>query len=384
MMDNLEGLTDIFNMDLKNIKVSEKLKLRTLEKCMRNKKNSIHKCVLKVTCTIAACLLMGIIIYPIYNKNNELNNESITMDARDKGTKTLEEQPKMDHQPYMGESILKEKTNITEDEINKTFKSEILEENQKQVNKIESNIIESNIIESDKKSKELNIEKKIIVLNDKPIMPAKMGSIKSEKKDISYENQDIIVATTTDIIDEEKLTKNNNKNNPAISCDETDLAKSYLVKNKETKMRTLSVQETRDFLKSNIKIPSYIPKDFIMEQVLVGADSNSYKLYEITYSNNSQYFKITEYKNTNYNSELRKDSNKELRKDSNKELRTVTENNMIININNVLVNYILCESIDIKDLPYVKFAWENMGKKYTAEGNAPWSEVINIVSSITR
>nr|MBK5236241.1 hypothetical protein [Clostridium sp.] len=85
MRDNLEGLTDAFNMDLKIIKVSEELKLRTLEKCMRNKKNSIHKSVLKVTCTIAACLLMGIIIYPIYSKNNELHNESITMDARDKG-----------------------------------------------------------------------------------------------------------------------------------------------------------------------------------------------------------------------------------------------------------------------------------------------------------
>nr|MBK5235518.1 hypothetical protein [Clostridium sp.] len=315
---------------------------------------------------------MGIIIYPIYSKNNELHNESITMDARDKGIKRLEEQPKMNQQAYMDKSILKEKTDITEDEKNKTIKSEIVEENQKQVNKTESNTIESN-----KNSKELKTEKKIIVLNDKPIMPAKMeSSIKSEKKDkdIVYENQDIIVATTTDIIDEEKLTEDNNKNNSAILCDEIDLAKSGLAENKETNMRNLSVQEVRNFLKSNIKIPTYLPRDFIMEKVLVGADSNSYKSYEIIYSNNSQYFKITEYKNANYNGGLVPNSSLAS--------KTAEENNMIININSVLVKYILCESIDNKDLPYANFTWVNMGKTYTAEGNAPWAEIINIVSSI--
>lgn len=354
MRDNLEGLKDICNMELKSIKVSEELKLKTLEKCKRNKKISINKVFLPITCTIAACLFMGVIIYPIYNKINLMHKEQITMNTSDKDIKTLDN-------PSVDGEMFKERANITEAKNNKTISKEIVEKNQKVVNN---------------NSKEQKQEKEMAILNEKPIVPFIMrSSVQSEKKgkDISHDDKDIILDGKGDVIDKEKSINDDNINPLVVSNEKDDNLNS----NEEIKMKNLSLQEARKIFEDNMKIPSYVPKDFVLEKILVPeVDNNSYKKYEIIYNNNSQCFNITEYKDINHSDEL--DPNSSL------ESKGEEENNMIININKIPVKYILRESTDNKQLPYVKLTWEDMGKKYSVEGNVPWAELINVVSSILR
>ena len=354
MRDNLDGLTDTFNMELKDIRVSEELKLKTLGKCKGSKKNSIGKSILPISCTIAACLFVGVIIYPIYNRENLTQKEQMTMKTRSKEIKPLDK-------PFIDPEMQENQATITEDENNKTVGKETVQKNPKEANK------------SNKEEKQQN---EMIVLNEKPITPLKMqSSIQSEKedRDISGEGKNITVATKGEIIDKES-TKDDNKSNSLVLSEENDNA---LDSDKEIRMKNLSLQEARKIFQNNLKIPSYIPKDFVMEKILVPeVDNNSYELYEIIYSNNSQYFKITEYKNINNNAGLTPNSIPQS--------KVTEENNMIININKTPVKYVLAENVDNKELSYVKLTWESMGIEYSAEGNAPWAELINIVSSIIR
>lgn len=354
MRDNLDELTDIFSMELKDIKVSEELKLKTLGKCMGSKKISISKSIFPVSCTIAACLFVGVIIYPIYNRGNLTQKEQITMNTKNKEIKPLDK-------PYIDPEMKENQATITEDENNKTVGKGTVQQNPKEANK------------SNKEEKQQN---EVIVLNEKPITSLKMqSSIQSEKgdRDISGEGKDITVATKGEIIDKES-TKDDNKSNTLVLSGENDNA---IDSDKEIRMKNLSLQEARKIFQNNLKIPSYIPKDFVMEKILVPeVDNNSYELYEIIYSNNSQYFKITEYKNINNNAGLTPNSSPQL--------KATEENNMIINVNKIPVKYVLVESVDNKESSYVKLTWESMGIKYSAEGNAPWAELINIVSSIIR
>ncbi|MBZ9688789.1 hypothetical protein G9F72_020935 [Clostridium estertheticum] len=344
MRDNLDGLTDMINRELKEIKVSEKLKLKTLEKLDEKSSISIHKAFLPITLTMVACLFMGFIMYPIYNKNKLIHNEVATMNTGGKDIKTLKE-------PYMDTAIIEDKAGILKAESNKIISAEIVEGSQ--VNK---------------SSKEEKQEKEKTTLNDKTIIPSKIeSSMLSDKRD-----KDIIVATNKDIIDSEKLIKEATKDNSLVLPKENDVQV-----NEETKMRTLSLQEARNIFGESIKNPSYIPKDFIMEKILVPeVSNNSYELYEIIYRNNFQYFRVTEYNNINYSYGLGENISSES--------KVVAEKNMIININSIPVKYILRPNFDIKETPYVKLFWENGGKKYSVDGNAPWEEMINIAYYIIR
>lgn len=334
MRDNLDELIYIINSELKEIKVSEKLKLKTLEKLDENSRSSLHKAFIPIILTTVACLFMGFIIYPTYNKNNLISNTVITMNTSDKDIKALKE-------PYMDATMTKDKADTKEDKPNG-----IVEENDKVVNK--------NV-------KKPQQEKETIILNEKLIIPFKNeSSMLSNKND-----KNIIVATNKDVIDSGKLIKEDTKDNSLELPKENELQPI-----EGNKMRTLSLQEARNVFGDNIKIPFYIPKDFVMEKILVPEISkNSYILYEIIYSNNSQYFKITEYKN---------DSD-ELNKNSSIESKVDEEYIMIININMTPIKYILKPSTDNSELPYVKLFWEDGGRRYSVDGNAPWAELINIV-----
>ncbi|MGH4124115.1 MAG: hypothetical protein ACREV6_14410 [Clostridium sp.] len=335
MRDNLDGLKDIFNMELKNIKVSEELKLKTLGKLDKSSRRPISKAVIPITLTMVACLFIGFIIYPIYNKTNLMHNEGITMNTSNQEIKTLIE-------PYAGTAMVKDKTNITEDK-----PSKIVEENKKIVNK---------------NSKKQKTEKQTIVLNEKPIIPFKAESLVPEDK----KEKDIVVAINGGIVDNEKSIKADNKENYMVLQE-----KSQLQLNEETKMRTISLHEAKNIFGESIKTSVYIPKAFVMEKILIPEEnSNSSELYEIIYSNGSQYFKITQYKNM-------KDSSA-LSMDSSPESKVVEGNIMVININKIPVNYILRPNIDNKELPYVKLFLESEGEKYSVDGNAPWAELINI------
>ena len=355
MRDNLEELTDIINMQLKSIKVSEELKLKTLQKCKESKKKLIDRGRLPIACTIAACLFMGVIIYPIYKKDNLMQSIEITMEDNHGESRTLDK-------PYMDLTIPKNETNNIELKNSETNTKEIVEENQKEANK--------NI-------KEEKQEKQIIVLNEENIMPFKMEIFpESEKEDESMlaGEKSAVVAINTDTSDKEKYTKADNGNSSLVlSVEKTNDLNS----NEEVKMKTLSLQEAIKIFQSNIKIPSYVPKGFLVEKVLVPeVDSSSCELYEITYSSNSQHFKITEYKNINYTSILAENSKAEL--------KAREESGTIININNIPVRYVLSESVDDKEPSYVRLTWGYMGKKYGTEGNVSWAEFINIISSIIK
>lgn len=343
MRDNIDGLTDILNMELKSIKVSEELKLRTLEKCKKSKRNSFDKGILPITCTIAACLFIGIITYPIYNKSNLMHKGEISMETSDKDINKLD-------RPYMDEKIFKQKANTKEDENNKIINNKIVEGNQKGANK---------------NSSEEKPEKEMIVLNEKPIASSKMQSLTQSEDKAKDKAKDMGVASNGDPSNKERsiaLSRGNDKD---------------LNSNEETKMKTLSLEEAKKIFQSDIKIPSYIPKDFVMTKILVPEiDNNPYKMYEIIYSNNSQDIKITKYKNIIQDGEA--EGNNSIQS------KGTEENNMIININKVPVKYTMCEGVDNKEQPYVKMSWEYMGELYGVEGNAPWAELINITSSIIR
>ncbi|MBW9156700.1 hypothetical protein G9F71_019685 [Clostridium sp. FP2] len=334
MRDNLDEIRDIFNIELKDIKVSEELKLKTLEKLDKNSRRSTNKAFIPMTLTMVACLFMGFIIYPIYNKNNLMKNEEITMNTRNQEIKILKE-------PYEDTVMIKDKTKITEDKdkITEDKPSKIVEENKKLVNK---------------NSNQKKQEKQTIILNEKPVIPFKIESSVSEDK----KEKDTIVATN-EVIDSEKLIIEDNKDKSVVLQKKSDFKF-----NEETKMRTLSLQQAKNIFGESIKTPVYIPKDFVMEKILIPEKyDDSCELYEIIYSNNSQYFKITEYKNI---------------KNSGPESKVAEESIMIMNVNKISVKYILQPSIDNKELPYVKLFWEKDGKKYSVDGNTPWAELINI------
>lgn len=355
MKDNFEGLTEIFNAELKNIKVSEELKLKTLEKCQGSKKISMNKGFVPITCTIAACLLMGVIIYPIYNSNNLMNKEQIAINTSEKGITEIDK-------PHMYEAMPKKETDVTEDPNNKIINNEKVEKDQKEVNKL---------------SEEQKQEKEKVALNEQSLASLKIQSSEESKnkdKAILSEDKDIVVATNGDISDKEKSIKGV-ENSITFSKEKGDT----IHQNDETKVKVLSLQEAREIFQDNIKLPSYIPKDFYMESILAPEiDNNSSETYEIIYKNNSQYFKITGYKNTNTSNIATLVPNSGL------ESKDVEENNAVININKIPVRYTISEGIDDKELPYVKLTWENCGKEYSAEGNVPWAELINIVSSIIK
>ena len=351
MKDNLERLTDILNIELEGIRVSKELKLKTLEKCKTNKKALSKKEFLPIACTMAACLFMGVIIYPIYNKTNSVGNEKITMNTSDENVKELD---RLTDNP-----MLRNKISTTEDSNNKILSSEILKEDSSEVK------------ESSEKQKQ---EKEMIALNESPIVSYKIQSLPENDKSISTDDKSIDVGTNGDIVDKEKYMKNDNQNTSVALLEEKN---NELDISEEVKMKNLSLQEARQIFQDNIKTPSYVPRDFVIEKILVPELGNSsFKLYEIIYKSNSKYFKVTEYKNTNDISGLALNSNEEL--------NVSDEGNMIININNTPVKYILQQGDDNKELPYVKLTWERIGKKYSVEGNVPWAELINIVSSIIK
>jgi hypothetical protein len=353
MRGNLEELTEALNTELINIKVSEELKLKTLEKCKRSERTFFYKAFTPITCTVVACLLMGVIIYPIYTKNNLINNEQITMNASEKSIEALDKS-------RIDPPSLSNEANITEGENSKAHSSEIVDQSQKKVN------------ESSKEQKEQNEEKDIIVLNENPTIAFKAkGLVESEKmdKNSSPTNQGSRDTTSNSIIEKETDTKGGS----TIALSE--IQNNDVLPKEETKMKDLSLQEAREVFGGNIKIPSYIPKGFAMIKILVPeVESSSNKLYEITYSSDFQHFKITEYKNENNSNELGSSSNVQSEE--------AHENYMVINLNNMAVKYTVSESIDNKEFPYVKLIWENSGRKYSSEGNAPWTELINIISSI--
>lgn len=349
MRDNLEELTDILNLELLNIKVSEELKLKTLEKCKRNKRTFFDKAFTPMTCTIAACLLMGVMIYPIYNKSSLMKNQQMIMNTSDKGIEALDK-------PSTDSAILSNEANIIEDKSSKVKPKEIIEQNKKEVN-------ESS-----------NEQNEMMVLNEDPTIAFRMkSSMESEQKDkgISSINKGIIATVNEGIIDNDKNTKDDS------SIASSEEKQNDLEPNEEVKMKVLSVEEARRIFGDSINIPSYIPIGFVMDKILVPEVQNgSNQLYEIVYSNNSQYFIIAEYKNINNASEL--DTNTTL------DSKVAEGNNMVININKIPVKYTLCESIDNNELPYAKLTWDNGGSKHSVEGSAPLAELINIISSIIR
>lgn len=353
MKDNLQELTEVFDMELKNIKVSEELKLKTLEKCKRSNMGLMNKTFSPITCTIAACLFIGVIIYPIYNKGNLMNKKQITMDTRKKDINKIDK-------PYMNEPLITEEADITEDSNNAYIDNQIVEEGQKQANK---------------STEEENIEKEMVVLNEKSIAPLKIqASEESVDKDktTSDADKDTILATNGDIAQKDK----------SLASDASSIAvpeekEDNLNLSENTGMKVLSLQEAREIFEDNIKIPSYVPKGFAMQSILVPEiESNSYELYKINYTNNFQYFKITGYKNISKSVTLAPSTSLQSKE--------AEENNSIININKVPVKYTISENIDEKELPFIKLTWEYYGKQYGAEGNLPWAELINIVSSIIR
>lgn len=352
MRVKLEELPKALNIELINIKVSEGLKLKTLEKCKKSERISCHKAFIPITGTVAACLLVGIILYPIYTKNNVISSEQITINTSEKAIKALEKS-------IIDSPILSSEVNITEDENIKTRSDEIVEESQK---KVEEN------------SKEQKEEKEIIVLNEKPEITFKEKALVREEemdKSILPTKQGNEYDISNNIGEKEKGTKRDSE----IAL--TQIPNIDELTKKETKMKDLSLQEAIKVFGDNIKIPSYVPKGFDLSKILVPEVSNSSNiLYEITYSNNLQYFKITEYKDVDNGSEV--DSNSNVQSEESK------ENYMVININNVAVKYRLSESIDNKEFLYVKLIWENSGRNYSSEGNTPWTELINVISSIIK
>lgn len=342
MRDNLEELSEIFNVELINIKVSEELKLRTLEKCKRNKRALFHEAFTPITCTIAACLFMWLIIYPIYNKNNSIKNEQIIMNTSDKGIETL-------NKPNMDSAMLSNEADIKDDKSSEVKSKEIIEENKEEVNQ---------------NSKEQN---PVLVLNENTTIPFKMESSRSSEikdKEGLATNKGIVASINEGIIDKDTSTKDESA--MVLPEKQDDLAPK-----EEIKMNALSLQEARIIFGEGINIPTYIPLGFDIEKILVPEVQNeSNKLYEVVYRNNSQYFIIAEYKDINDTSEL--------------DLNITEENSMVININKVPVKYTLYESIDGKALPYAIFIWSNGRSMYSVKGSVPWAELINIISSTIR
>lgn len=355
MKGNLEELTQKLNIELINIKVSEELKLKTLEKCKRSERISFHKVFIPITCTLAACLLVGVIVYPIYTKNNIIDNNQITMNASEKASESLDES-------IIESPRLSNESNIIEGKDSKTYSNEIVDESQKEVNKS---------IKEPKEEKESKEEKEIIVLNENPAIAFKAkGLVGSEEmdKNISPTNPRSGDTIGNSIIEKEKETKVGS----AIAL--LDMQNNGISSEEETKMNDIPLQEAIKVFGGKIKIPSYVPKGFVLLKVLVPeVDSSSNILYEIVYGNDFQSFKISEYKDLSNRSEL--DLNSYIQSGVTK------ENYMVINLNNIAVKYTLSESTDNKEFPYVKLTWENSGRKYICEGNTAWTELINIISS---
>jgi hypothetical protein len=340
MRDNLEELSDIFNVELINIKVSEELKIRTLEKCKRNKRALFHEAFTPITWTIVACLFMGVIIYPIYNKSNSIKTEQIVMNTSDKGIEAL-------NKPNIDSAILSNEVDIMEDKSSEVKSKETIEENKDKVNK---------------KSEE---QKQVLALNENTTIPFKMESpTEREIKDVEGLGTDkgIVTNINEGIIDKDISIKD--ERTVVLPVEKQDNFGHI----EESKMRALSLQEARIIIGEGINIPTYIPLGFAIEKVLVPQIQNdSNKLYEVVYRNNAQYFIITEYKDINNTSEL--------------DLNITGENSRVININKIPVKYIVYEVNDGKELPYAIFIWSNKRIMYSVKGSIPWSELINIISS---
>ena len=340
MRDNLEELTDIFNIELINIKASKELKLRTLEKCKRNKRVLFYEAFTPITCAIVVCLFTVGIIYPIYNKSNSIKNEKLIMNTSDKGIEAL-------NKPNTDSAMLSNEADIMEDKSVEIESKEIIKENKEEVNK---------------NSKE---ENPALVLNESSTIPYKMESPKSgEIKDkVGLATDKGIVASINEgIINKEKSIKDGATT--ALSEEKQE----NLDSKEEVTMKVLSLQEARIAFGEDINIPTYLPLGFDIEKILVPQVQNdSNKLYEVVYRNNSQYFIIAEYKYIDNAREL--------------DLNITGENNMVININKIPVRYTVYGSNEGENLPYTIFIWSNGGSMYSLEGNAPWAELINIISS---
>ena len=343
MRDNLEKLTDSLNIELINIRVSEELKLKTLEKCRRNEKVFIHKALMPITCTIAACLLMGIIIYPIYNKNNLVKNEQVIMNKSDKNIQAIDK-------PSKDLAIINNEGNTMEEKSIKIKSKEIVEESEKEANK---------------SSKEKD---EIIVLNENTDIAFKIkDSVDSEKK-----NEDALASSQSNITTINKGIMSSYGNSKDASSVGLPEEKQYdFTSKEEINMKNISLQEARRIFGESINIPAYVPLDFVIEKILVPEVQNgSSKLYEVVYSNDSQYFILSEYKNVHETNDL--------------DSKVTEESEMIVNINKIPVKYTISESIDKNELPYTKLIWDDGARSYAVEGNAPWGELVNIISSIIK
>ena len=355
-MHDLEQLTDVINAELIDIKVSEELKLKTLNRCKKNKISFFYKAHIPIAWTMVACLLMGVIIYPIYNSSNSMKDKQITRDTSEKEIDIADKQS-MDSANSINEN------DIMKNQNSEIASNEMVDGNQKDVN------------ESLKVSKE---ENEVSALKDNSTIALKKEtSGEGVKKDQSMVavGKAAIENANGDTIDNDKDIKDSSGNTSMVLSEENVKG---LAPNDGVKMKPLSPQEAIKVFGGDIKIPNYIPNGFVLEKILIPEfNYGSNKVYEIIYSNNAQYFKIVKYSNINIVGEVSSNA-------TSLENKTVEESNMIINLNNMPVKYTLQEGINITEPTFVKLMWEDRGMKYSVEGNATFAQMISIVSSIIK
>lgn len=347
-MRDLEELTDAINIELTDIKVSEELKLKTLNKCKTMKRGVFYKSYTPVACTLAACLFMGIIIYPIYNKSVLMKNQEIYMN-------TTEDDIKISQEQEIRSAMADDEEPVMESRSSEIASSESIYEIQRKVN------------ESEKQSQNQIGNNSTVALNKSDPL-----EIRPKEKNELAKSSGNTYATNGDTID-----KNIKDNSAGASVEQSEDKNNALKANNEINMKNLLPQHAIKIFSGDIKIPSYVPYGFTLEKILVPENNYiSNKIYEIIYNDNSQYFKIIKYNNININSES--SSGAILEKTSSE------ESTMVINLNNIPVRYKVYEGVNVMEPAFTKLVWVDRGISYSVEGNAPWTELINVVSSIIK
>ena len=352
MMHDLEELPDVINIELVDIKVSKELKLKTLNKCKTIKRTFFHKAYIPIACTMAACLFMGVIIYPIYNKSNIMEKQQITMN-------TSEIDINKEDKETMDSTSSSNEDDIMKNQNSRIGSNEMVDENQKEVNE---SVKEKNDINGSKDNSIVALKKETVGEDDK------------KGESMVAVGKDAIDTTNGDTIQNDKYIKDDSEST-SIALSEGNV--KVLAPDDGVKMKSISPQEAIKIFAGDIKIPTYVPMGFALEKILVPEfNYNLNKVYEVIYNNNSQYFKIVKYNNTNISGDLSSNAAPEK--------GLTEESNMVINLNNIPVKYAMYEGTNIMESTFVKLTWEDRGIRYSVEGNASFGELISIVSSIIK
>lgn len=322
MKDNINNLKEMTDFVLKDIHVTKELKIKTLEKCKKEK--SIKLKPLWATGISAALITFTVTGYQyFYDKIEKKYNYSKS---------NIEE-------PIKNMDTIIKKSNSNSSELaHNTLNSPPYKEdfNYKQTPK------DYSIPDASKtnNSSELKINKSESVIKNSE------NNIVNNKSSENVNSK----GTSSEISSEDK------SNIDKSSSDNTELAPDKNIKNS---FNTTTLAKAEKHFGSNIAVPKYIPEGFELTDISIPEDTSKETYVSMIYSSDKGYFKITQNKSTIYNGSGKK-----------------------INFNGIAA-YLTEEKKDyISNPSTVQLTWIKKDIQYTISGNISTDSIITIAKSI--